>query len=468
MSSAICKNEVVAKLERRSGGRSYSCELRQGDRFYIGSDKSSDVCLKDAGVAPTHCSVSVGTNSVTVEDCYSEEGTYVDGTRIRSQEISSDAAITVGAAKIALRMRGTSNKPEPGAATLPDMDQPLTDSPPLDTPAPSATEIAHAEAPLNSDDDTSCIDGHDDPSNQESEDVDLELLQAREEIRILQQRLDSSAAGGPTPAGDPFQDEMIQLMRAEVLELQAALAERDQLDGAPVRSTGEPNSEEFLPRDDAEKLVDRLEQLLAELAQKDDQVATLTEMLQLAEEANRTEREEREQMDKWLKDIEERFGHREQEWQCERNELQKTIESVADERNRAETAINADSSSAKLEAANNVLHGLRETAESQRERLLELEQTNAQLTRKAAETPADDSREDRMQLAKERAELARHKQEFEASRQHTQSGGVDETTLKLQVLRQHLNTIHAEEQAEKEERKLSNRIARLWRRLDGG
>ncbi len=79
-------------------------------------------------------------------------------------------------------------------------------------------------------------------------------------------------------------------------------------------------------------------------------------------------------------------------------------------------------------------------------------------------------REEQMQLAEERAEIARLRQELEVERQRRQNPAAIDSNLKLQALRQHLNEIHKHEQKEREEReerKLSSRIARLWHRLDG-
>ena len=114
---------------------------------------------------------------------------------------------------------------------------------------------------------------------------------------------------------------MIELLRAEVMDLQTALAERDQADTNPPPPAGSVAADDVLPQADAEKLVARLEQLLLELQERDNQIATLTELLEAAETACRAEREERSQLDAWLKDIEERFGYREQEWRVQQDKL---------------------------------------------------------------------------------------------------------------------------------------------------
>lgn len=143
------------------------------------------------------------------------------------------------------------------------------------------------------------------------------------------------------------------------------------------------------------------------------------------------------------------------------------MEAIGAERDRAEAALNAKSSSVKLEAAQNVMTSLRDTAESQRQKLREAEQTITQLQSELESTKHAQPREERMQLAEERSEIARLRQELEMERQRKQHPAVSEENLKFQALRQHLNEIHVQDQKEREERKLSSRIARLWHRLDG-
>ena len=110
---------------------------------------------------------------------------------------------------------------------------------------------------------------------------------------------------------------------------------------------------------------------------------------------------------------------------------------------------------------------LRDTAESQRQKLQNAEQTIAQLQLELESAKHAQPREGRMQLAEERSEIARLRQELEAERQRRQNPAVNDDNLKFQALRRHLNEIHEQEQKEREERRLSSRIARLWHRLDG-
>jgi DNA repair exonuclease SbcCD ATPase subunit len=504
MGSAVC-NGVVALLQMAKGRKVHSCELRTGDRFYIGSDETSDVRLTEEGIAPTHCSISVGEGVVTVADCYSEQGTYVNGQRIRSETLSADATIQIGEARLAIKLMNPSSEAQSaasptgaaaGEAAAERIDEAISkisemqaaQGAPQDpveyhaggdgsAPEPQQTAMQSFAAGLRMSDlpeseleeEHSASDASEESSPNvnvpDVEELALQLLQAHEEIRVLQKRLEKQAAQSGDSDRDPYQDEMVDLLREEIIQLQAALAERE--DAFTDTSSSPAHTEEMLPREDAEKLVDRLEQLLTELSQKDEQIDGLTNLLRVAEEAGRAEKEERSQIDGWLRDIEERFGQREQEWQVEREQLQQMIKAATTERSMVESAMNADSNSAKLEAAQNVIQGLRETAESQRQTIHTMEKKMKQLARLAEESQAEALRQQQMEIAQERALLAQQRQELEEQVRRREQSAADETTLKLQVLRQHLNQIHEEERAEKEERKLSSRLARLWRRLDG-
>lgn len=462
MPATACPTDTIAVLETTTSGVRESRSLCPGDRLFVGSDSSSDLCLPVPGVAPTHCVIAASSQSVTIEDCYSPAGTIVDGRKIRSVQISSDAEICIGEATMRVKFRN-----ERAAAVKPLCV-------PGKVPAFAENLAANAAVP----------DRAPEPAHQEElaktakqmDDLRFELLQAQEENRILQRRLEQVRKAPVAGTPDPCQEEMLELLRAEVLELQAALAEptggRRGTDSVRSQDTVRSlaGDDDILPRKDAEQLMERLERLLAELDERDAQITSLTELLALAEEANRSEREERRQMEVWVRDIEQRFGTREQEWLAERHELQRTLEMVREERDRAEATVQSDTADGRLEATQNLLQCLRETAETQRQKLAESEQTMADLRRRLEHAQTLHSHEDLTQLAEERSEQARLKQELETLRlqqqQHHHSSQ-DDVTLKLKALRQHLNEIHEEERAEREERRLSNRLARLWRRLEG-
>ncbi|MCP4786509.1 MAG: FHA domain-containing protein [Fuerstiella sp.] len=458
MSSVFCENQVVAVLSLDGAGRNCSVrEIHDGERLLLGSDESSDVRLLENDVAASHCLISAESGRVTVRDCYSQAGTFVDGSRISEIQLTGNAEVRIGTAVILVTLanrRTPAADGEDNTASVSEVNgrgdtQQLP--PEVDQTEDEATHKLNPDASLET-----------------MSDLQLQLDQARAEIEVLHNRLATAATLTPASASDPYQEEMLELLRAEVMDLQAALAEQHQTDANPdSERSNQPNYDDVLAKDEAEKLVNRLEGLLSELQERDEQVATLTELLGAAEEASRAERDERSQLDAWLHDIEERFGCREQEWQSQREKLQNDVQTMAAERDRAEAAINADCSSTKLEAAQNVLTALRDTAESQRLQLLESDQLVAQLRREVELAGRAQPHEELVQLAEERAEITRQRQELDAARHEESRPRPNEATLKLQVLREHLKEIHQQEQQEKEERKLSSRIARLWSRIDG-
>lgn len=461
MKSVSREDKIVAVLAMMNAGYgSSSREICNGERLFVGSDEGSDICLPDENAASTHCQISAENGRIIVRDCYSESGTFVDGNRISETQLEENAELGVGTAVLSVTLKkprpAPSDSGDVAAAVAEDFDEGDTELLAPETDAP-AEEVAQPPDP-----------------HAELSDLRLQLDQAQAEIEVLHSRLATATA--PVSDGDPYEQEMIELLRAEVMDLQAALAAQQQSTTVPT-AEGSPNSvgDNVLPRDDAEKLVERLEHLLHELQERDEQVAALTELLSLAEETNRAERDERTQLDSWLKDIEERFGCREQEWLAQRDSLQSDIDTISAERDRAEAAMSADSSNTKLEAAQNVLTALRVTAEGQRQQLVESEKTISELRhelelakRFQLSQEVVQPREELVQLAEERAELARQRQELELEsvRRQEQRSGPNEATLKLQVLRQHLKDIHQQEQKEKEERKLGSRISRLWRRIE--
>ncbi|APZ94598.1 FHA domain-containing protein [Fuerstiella marisgermanici] len=480
MSGAVmqCKIAAVITLD---GGQGRSIELYDGDRLILGTDESSDIILTDEGVASTHCVIGVDSGVVSLQDCYSESGTFVNGTRVRHTELSSDAELRVGAARIAVAL-GNSAAPERSeqadASVTSDSDRaPLEGR--SESPIDQIEELKKSLGIDNERCSTETIEApapaarehHSVPDEVSVQTLQARLDEANAENAVLQHRLQSLTTMSDAPAADPYQDEMIELLRAEVLDLQAALEMQSEIAVQPPDQSSNPSDDEdTLPKAEAERLVERLEQLLAELEERDEQVATLTALLEAAEDAAQAQQDEQVQLNGWLQDIEKRFGSREQEWQAQKARLEQTVESLLEERNRAVLAMSADSSNAKLEAAQNVMTGLRETADALRQQLAQSEAASAKLRRELEDAKQEDAKQERVELAEQRAEIARQRQELEKARQKAAAGPSD-STLKLQALRQHLNEIHIREEAEKkkelEERKLSNRLARLWGRMEG-
>jgi hypothetical protein len=396
----------------------------------IGSDPVSDIALDGDGIAATHCLLISNGHGVVLRDCFSKTGTYINGKRLPEATLEANTTVKIGDTELTV--------------VLGHYDPP---------PVKDSNELSA-----------------------ERREYELQIEAAHNEIQILTERISRTKSLPPVelvePDDDPFHDEMIELLRMEVDELQRALSEREQAAETATQLNGD-SADESLP-EDTELLVGRLEELLDELQQKDEQVALLHTLLETAEDANRAEQEEREQLNAWIPDIENRFAQREIEWQAKYEKLEADNLRIATERDRAEATAIADPGSAKLEAVQRLASELRTEAEALRQQMAETEKQNEHLQHELQSVQDSVSREEVVHLAQERAELARMRHELET---HTQANDDRETRNKgqsvdtdIRVLRQHLLEVHEQEKQEKLERhqrSLSGRIAGLWKRIDG-
>ncbi len=88
----------------------------------IGRDPLSSICVESSSVSRRHASLLVAGNLVTIEDCRSTNGTFVNGRQIeRSTSLADGDEIRIGPARLTFRSHADS------ASTLPD---PQGDGPP--------------------------------------------------------------------------------------------------------------------------------------------------------------------------------------------------------------------------------------------------------------------------------------------------------------------------------------------------
>lgn len=482
MSSTLHTDQDVATLRVFAAGQQLQQRvLREGDRLVLGADDTADVVLRGEDVAPTHCLLTAENGVVRVRDCYSVSGTRVNGHTVREMELSRDAQIQIDQFEIQLKLTSPAGRHTSAFATVsaeplaepdprpaePEMmavaepeagDSPLSvspDEPSPDTAAePSEPPMATTKPAVDLTSDESVL--------TQLHRIQLDLIQARTENRILTEQLQEAQAEG-APSQDPFQDEMVELLKAEVIDLQNSLAALQ--DAPPPRTDTEAG--ESVSQEEAERLVARLEELLAELQERDEQVATLTELLEATENSQDAEQAERGQINDWLSEIENRFSQKEVEWESQKNQLQQQLEQAVAQRDHAERLSEADSADARLQATQEVLAGLRDTAEKLQQQLQESQTEVARLKQESQSRGGELNREERIQLAEEKAEIARQRQELEAARHLTRTRENNDSALKLKALREHLNEIHEKEQQEQEERRLSSRLSRLWKRLEG-
>ena len=481
--------EIVASLAwtTPSGGNRQR-GLREGDCLAVGSDSSADIYLEQEGVSGTHCVIRVQSGEISIRDCFSAVGTHVNGQRITEVLVNTDARIRTGQCEIqlavteAFRQNTKRNDKERSAlemiaklkAEIGATDQEAVEH---EEATPLAETLHFGESgPLESvpEQHASGVfelpDASETESSSGSDELPGQLEEALAELEVLRERLAARDSEPRTAApADAFHADMLDILRAEVLELQAEVQERD-LRIADLRKTqadADPVEDGDLSNAAVARLEERLDQLLSELQSRDEQVGLLEDLLRSAEEANSAEQEERVQLEKWVKDIENRFGQREEEWNAEVEKLLERINALIAEREQAEVVMSSNSSSAREEALQRISQSQREDAERCRAELQEVQQRNQQLQREL-EKQHNEARELVLSISQERAEVARMRHEFESRRKHVEEDStIKESDDRIRALRQHLREVHEEEAKERQERSLSNRLSRLWKRLDG-
>ena len=262
------------------------------------------------------------------------------------------------------------------------------------------------------------------------------------------------------------------MLQTEIEELKAALAQVDLERCDQPRDRGSDHS----LADGTDEVLQRMQDLIDEANRSDERVSILEEILHASEEANRSEAEERKQLAAWLGDIENRVGQREDEHMAELEMLRQRLEKSIKQQEGLQRQLKhaADGGNAlkhyeetleHLQATNKTLQ--EELAQSQKQRLM-LGQRLAQ----ASSEQERDLREERANIAKEHAALARMRYEISSKLADVDDlpktlNPVDtEAAHRIQTLRQHLREIHEQEKAEEKDASLTTRLAKLWKRIE--
>ena len=518
---------VVAVLALKGPNREQCVRsLYAGQDMLVGSEDIADLRADGVGIAAMHCLIRSFRGTVSVRDLYSPTGTWVGEQRISEYLVVQNSVVRVGEFTVSITL---SELPQTHLSTVPELRHTVAAAPsrssatiqpfsgqdgisPLDcetrtvrprvvpdiashgeqaTPevlVPTAQRDTNAALsarwsdiapesripPEPASPAVACDRTPDGPPEDMGAQticrLRSQLQQANAEIGALRDRLEFAATQIPPQDADPWQDEMTALLRAEIVELQTALAEKDSesSERSYCSSADEDRTSDSVSPEESERLIERLEHLLLELHQRDEQVGLLNDLLEAAENANRAEQEERQRFNVWVSDIENRIGRQEEEWQAERQKLMANIGRLTVERDRAEATIAADTTMARNEAIQRVMHGLRDEAEALRRDLAQSTAASVQLRRELDEANRKDFREEAVQIAQERAQLARMRHEIEASRQiPVKPVEMSDSNLRFRALREHLNEIHDKEKHVRVDAKLGSRISRLWSLLDG-
>ncbi|MCD0458107.1 FHA domain-containing protein [Roseiconus lacunae] len=490
----------------RPGKSSLQHQLEEGRSVFLGRGPSCGIHVDGDGVAEIHCLIDVEDDVVSVQDWASDAGTVIDGNKIEDKtEMKVGDSIVLGSVRVELG--GGKATPAPREPDL------IEETTPVKAPAENAVAADSIDASFGTDVTLESIEPafdqeHDasdlDESIGQEDDVIasmpiLEDLSAPEPSEPASSTSFGSAFSDPTQALDQDLDwdpseldeeevdpEVVALLRSEIEDLRIQLAERDEQLAAYSGTEGFADQPPRIDSDDVDfgspNLADRVDELLAELEEHDDRVATLQELLQTAEVQNQAEHEERACLETWVSEIEQRIGQRESEFQAEQDALRQRLDDTCEERNKLQQMLHAakqriggksveetldDETLKELQRRNADLHSQLDEANKQVAGL------KRQVERLKSEDP-ESVQSLRAELAKEKADVSRMR--FQLSKQLEEIGNVPvakdqpdrEFAFKLKTLREHLREIHEEEKADRDQKgdSLFGRISNLWKRVD--
>jgi pSer/pThr/pTyr-binding forkhead associated (FHA) protein len=438
-----------------SVGCTQSFQLKTDQSVFVGTSPNCGLSLDGPGVSEMHCYVKLEGGKLWLEDWMSKTGTLVNGVPITTRtEVTFGDCVQIGPNKIAIDEKASSSQ----AATVP------TKTPPV------AVEPCHNDVAARRDRNQDYgLDGGKDALPADSESVGFDRVTHDDEPATT--GFDCNFF--QFEEAETYDHETVALLRAEIEHLQTALARRDEersydpsSDSRSVASFG----------DDADSVLDRMQELIDEANRSDERVLLLEEMLHAAEDANRFEQEERQQLEAWVGDIEKRVGQREDEHQAELEALRQRLGEAnqAQERLLQQLRQAADNGTATKHYQDNV-EKLQRSNQQLQDELAEARKLCSSLQQRvgnASEEQERALREERANLAKEHAAIARLRFEVSsklaAFEELPKSENLRDTEAahRIKTLREHLREIHEQEKHEEKPASLGNRLARLWQRVE--
>ena len=527
--ASSCKAKLIIEKPRSAVVEK---PLENGRSVFLGSGDSCGIQITGEGVAEIHCLIDFDGTTIAVQDWASQSGTIVNGNRIDDRTtLRGGDELMLGTTRVLLQCseipaseiaasKAKEPAPEPREESVgmehlgieeesvaePVAEEPVEKSTPaivqptgrlsdVFRPVESVATANHGTESSSSAAGFDSAAEIETPSAFEAS-VD-EVAEDDSELEAWTNPQDSGSASDDIEF-DPFgleeeiDPEVVQLLRSEIDDLRIQLAEKDEQ--IAVMAASSESNEDSMAIDQADSectldtefgggdLVGRVDQLLAELEEHDERVATLQDLLQSAEMQNEAERDERQCLETWVGEIEQRIGQREAEWQAEQDALRQRIEDVSEERDSLQKKLVAatqrygdgggvsniaDETLAKLQAQNAELQSQLEEAQRQ------LASASKQIKRQQDDEP-ESVKNALAELAQEKAAVSRMR--FQLSKELEDVGEPTEAkdqpdkefAFKLQTLRQHLREIHEEEKIEREKKQetLFGRISNLWKRVD--
>jgi len=454
---------------KNASGFSTEYTLDAERSLFVGSSPDCGIHLEEENISDKHFLLSLDDGVISIQDWASNSGTYVNGSRIETRlVITENDQVAFGNATLQVRLIGV----------------------PTDAPEQSAD--------VNDDDDPDQIDPDQDASCQALHDA-TQLIRDASDIQLeLDTDLDpdrsadsespwaadfddesSASPWGPATDGDrQYDQETVDLLKAEIDDLRAVLAERDsqieELSLPGVDRSGETTNTD----QQSAALQQRIDHLLTEAAEQDERFTIVHDLLEAAELTNQAEADERQAFEAWVGEIEHRIGQRESEWQAQLAAARGRLQAAEKQRDQLQHQLREVASRFgaqdvyretldKLQTQNSQLQDDLEVARTQHARV---QQQLDNLQNREAE----DIQQERALIAKERAavsrlrfELSRKLSEFEQTAE-PKTPVDQELALRVQALRSHLREIHQQEQQAREQKgeSLFTRLSGLWKRVD--
>ncbi|MGB0599155.1 MAG: FHA domain-containing protein [Rubripirellula sp.] len=477
---ATSDNAFLIKLTAQDEmGSTRSFELHSDQGVFVGQSSNCGLQIRGEGIGDIHCRIGFDEGKLMVQDWMSS-GTRVNGKAIESSvdldhgdvvqigshrisigpttEQTSDAKASVRCEEIQM---GTLRE-STSDASLPKHEQELHDG----QSEPESIEIFGRDAdPL--------------PTETENGQAAIDLEETASPTVgdsggwLNAQTLDFASDFTELEDEQTFDRETVDLLRAEIEELQAALAQQDACGFEDV------NLQFMTPQTDAGDagmMEQRIKELIEEANRSDERVCLLEEMLHAAEDANRNEREERNQLEAWVSDIESRITQREEESAAEIEMLHSRLEEANQEQDRLRRKLG------QAAVGGNAPSHYEETLEDlqrlNRELQIKFDQSQKQqhiLEQRLEESAHQQEnlvREERAQIAKEQARLSRLRFELSSKVADVESLPKEaneveiENSGKIRALREHLREIHEQEKKKEAEASLTSRLAKMWKRVE--
>ena len=488
-------------------GAVFQHELKPGHVLIVGSSAACGLRLDHRSVSGMHCSMEPDDEGIKLRDWSSDEGTFVDTSRVET-EIYVQPGSEIRIADYRLVVHGV-----PLTARR-SMTTDVASPPPIPVqvePADVTLEQGAflSDEPFSSDTDRSSLIHHDDipsdaidnswssrDSSEPEWNRDFDPWDSPDEPNFSHPtERDALESHGTSASGydrDAFRDDTNELLQAELEFLRAELADRDarlhDLETDSRSTIGVEPIADTISKDEAESLVGRLEQLLIELDEKDEQIATLSDLLRDSEDAVEAADEERQQMETWIGEVERRVGQWQEEWHAERDRLKQSIDEVTEQRDRAEQQLASGGAAAApaQSTSEEFLQQIREEYSRLKEKFLALEQDREQLQSQLENVGKTDIeqrlkaavdaalREERLELAQEKAAIARLKSEvakqqedFESRSLRNDDDHKDSADLRIRAFREHLREIHETDPRPVQAPSFADRMGKLWRKLEG-